>query len=311
MAVGGIFLDIRLPGPLAGAKETLARLLNPFGSGVQPEEPARVDVMPATREPEPLSAILEQAILVPSSRFPVDPEGQSALSLAARFAGPLNRLGEEYARGLVVYPFPDGSIVGCTGRRRFTIVVDERANLAILPWTILHGLYFLVSLLSALDRGLMLHAAALRLDGGVALFVGRSGSGKSTLVKLAGENRAIADDCVLIQEAGGGFFVRDTPFNQVTRRIKELLEPGAPAGLGLFLRKDSRVLLEPVSPGLASARILANHIHFFKHFPPRAARQAFRLTAELASLVPFFLLSFKRDNSFLGALKGVMGREKG
>jgi hypothetical protein len=50
---------------------------------------------------------------------------------------------------------------------------------------------------------------------------------------------------------------------------------------------------------------LANHIHFFRHFPRNAAEAAFRRTARLAAALPFFRLHFTRDESFMDALKGL------
>lgn len=305
LSIGGIAVTLSFSPGLESCAKTLGRLLANFARESAPENAARLDVVALAPSNGTLSEPIARALTVPTQRFPGNGSAQEAIEFAEPFSEELNRVAEGSGPDLAAYSFPEGCILGCPEERAFTLALDRRTKAKVLPWAVLHGLYFLYSLLVAYERGLMLHASALMIEGTAALFVGRSGSGKSTLVKLAGEERALADDCVLLREEGEGFLVCDTPFNQVLPKGKGTVAADAAAGLGLFLEQSAGVRVEQVSPGGASAHILANHIHFFRHFPKSAAKEAFRRTAKLAAALPFYRLYFTKDESFMDVLKGL------
>ena len=76
-------------------------------------------------------------------------------------------------------------------------------------------LRILSSYLALLAGGLLLHCAAVVVDGAVHLFLGRSGAGKTTLARkaLAEGFEVLSDDTAVLQYKGArGFFVSYVPF---------------------------------------------------------------------------------------------------
>jgi hypothetical protein len=64
-------------------------------------------------------------------------------------------------------------------------------------------------------RGLLLHAAALELDGRATLLLGHSGAGKTTALRLAGGRRLLGDDVALLtrpEDGEGDWLAHPHPF---------------------------------------------------------------------------------------------------
>jgi hypothetical protein len=159
--------------------------------------------------------------------------------------------------------------------------------------TISRAVQAAVGLFAPLYGGIMLHACSAEIDGGGCIFFGVSGAGKSTIANLVGRERLLADDGSLCFRRGGGCFTMPSPFTQVKARENagELI----PVERLFFLVKDENDFLEGVTPGEAISRIMHNHIHFFRYFPQREARETFMTVKEMVERFPTHNLHFTRD----------------
>jgi hypothetical protein len=102
--------------------------------------------------------------------------------------------------------------------------------------------------------GLVLHAAALELDGRAVLFVGPSGVGKSTAVALSDAGRCFAQDQVALVPSESGWFAWGLPGGTPARA---LLAPEAVYPLAAVLRVHQAGSGEPQLQRLAGAEALS------------------------------------------------------
>ncbi len=131
-------------------------------------------------------------------------------------------------------------------------VVDDPARHA--PW--LAAVCELVARDAPLRGCLLLHAGAVRADGGVALLVAPPGVGKTTAVRAAG-GRAFASNSVLVEVPDGVAppTVRAMPFNR--EPAPELEAPDAqPLVAFAFVHRHSRPAVEWMPGSLATMRLM-------------------------------------------------------
>ncbi|MBN1573170.1 MAG: hypothetical protein JW984_08245 [Deltaproteobacteria bacterium] len=149
-----------------------------------------------------------------------------------------------------------------------------------------------VGLFAPLYNGMMLHACSAEIDGGGYIFFGGSGAGKSTIADLMGRKRLLADDGSLCFRRGKDYCTMPSPFTQVPSRENrgELIQ----AKRFFFLIKDKDNFVEEVKPGEAILRIMHNHIHFFRYFPGKEAKETFISVKEIVERFPFYNLHFTR-----------------
>ncbi len=150
-----------------------------------------------------------------------------------------------------------------------------------------------VGLFAPLYGGMMLHACSAEINGGGYIFFGGSGAGKSTIADLIGKDRLLADDGSLLFRRGRCYYTMPSPFTQVSSR-KNCGETVS-AKRFFFLIKDEDDYLEEIKPGEAMLRILHNHIHFFRYFPEREAKETFTLVREIVERFPFHNIHFTRS----------------
>lgn len=137
-----------------------------------------------------------------------------------------------------------------------------------------------------------MHAAAVRVDGGVVLFVGESGSGKSTLARFLLEHGAceerIADDILPVAAVAKGL-VCLPPFPQLKLaadgqyRVAGVLPISAVYELN---RADDRLGVERYDPARA-ALAWVRHTVAARLFPDDVLRAQFQFAADAAH-VPVF-----------------------
>jgi hypothetical protein len=148
--------------------------------------------------------------------------------------------------------------------------------------------------------GLLLHSAGIVIDGGAWLMLGRSNAGKSTLAAaaLVAGRPILSDDINLLRPDGAGGFVSGAVPLTGDLRAHQIAEPDArfPVRGLLWLSQAETLGVEPMSPGEATARLLA--------CCPAVNTDPYRLDRVLSviervlSVLPMHTLRFRRDDSF-------------
>ncbi len=106
--------------------------------------------------------------------------------------------------------------------------------------------------------GLLLHAAAVVLDGRAFVLAGSEGSGKSTFAGLAESRgaRVLSDDLVLLDASGDAVAALGAPFRSTHRAPQT---PGRwPVAALLLAAHGPSPRLDPASPMIVRARLVAN-----------------------------------------------------
>ncbi len=162
----------------------------------------------------------------------------------------------------------------------------------------------LVALRLLLTGGLLVHSAAVALDGRGLVFAGRSDAGKSTVAHLALQSRhpVLSDDLNAITLQNGRFVIAPLPFTGD-------LEPHAvsreavPLGAILGLEKGSGEALRSMSRGEAVS-LLVRSAPYVNHDPIRIPLLLDR-AAEIAAAASTALLTFRREGDIWPILRDL------
>lgn len=185
-------------------------------------------------------------------------------------------------------------------------LTDQRASLRLPSCDPLRDLeYYLRIVMAALAYqrgGLLVHGAALVLDGQAHLFIGQSGSGKSTVVALSPHAVALGDDLVLLRPTAQGWQAYGTPFwNWQAGQRAGQTSQGALRGI-YKLVQSPEVRLEPLPRAAAVAELAANCP--IVNDVPEWWPGLLGVCRELASAVPVQRLFFRKDNAFWNVIAG-------
>jgi hypothetical protein len=141
---------------------------------------------------------------------------------------------------------------------------------------------------------IVLHAAAVVIDGKGAVFGGRADIGKTTLSRLCRAQGATLmndDRCALFMR-GGHPWVTATPWHGEEPEINAVEAPLA----GIFhLGQTPECRMTPLPPGLALARLLATGIAPF--YRKEGLEHALQLMATLLEKTPSFDFGVRPDHS--------------
>lgn len=164
--------------------------------------------------------------------------------------------------------------------------------------------YFLritCALLAFHEGGLLVHGAALLLDGVVSLFIGQSGSGKSTVVALSADATALGDDMVVLRPGAGEWTVHGTPFwNALTTARDGQTRSGRLTGIYKLIQ-DRDVYLEPMRDAAAAAELVANCP--VVNGDPAAVTGLLARCRQLVQAAPVQKLHFRKDPSFWAVIR--------
>ncbi len=133
-------------------------------------------------------------------------------------------------------------------------IIDDPARHA--PW--LAAVCELVARDAPLHGCFLLHAGAVRVEGGVALLIAAPGVGKTTAVRAAGE-RAFASNSVLVEGGDGpsSMRVRAMPFNR--EAAPELEAPDRSPLVALaFVHRHSLATVEWMPGSTATMRLMSH-----------------------------------------------------
>ncbi|HEX7154592.1 MAG TPA: hypothetical protein VF618_24115 [Thermoanaerobaculia bacterium] len=151
--------------------------------------------------------------------------------------------------------------------------------------------------------GLLVHSAAIALDGHGFLFAGPSGAGKSTVSRLAlaAEHAVLSDDLNALVRDGDGFRLLPLPFTGDLTRA-ELSRVAVPLDALVKLEKGDGESAR-VMPLSTAASLLVSAAPYVNQDPHRAQLLLDR-AAEVASTASRAILTFRRD----GDIWPILGR---
>ena len=154
----------------------------------------------------------------------------------------------------------------------------------------------LYALLAIRGGGLLVHAAGLRVNQVVHLFIGPSGSGKTTVVALSPEAAALNDDLIIVRPAEHGWLAYATPFWNLETHQQPNSGAGVPIAGIYRLVQDRNVYLESVSAASAVADLVANCP--VVNGAPAWLPALLDRCRQLARDVPVWRLHFRKDPGF-------------
>jgi hypothetical protein len=158
--------------------------------------------------------------------------------------------------------------------------------------------YFLRVVLALLVHqagGILMHTAAIVRNGRAYLFFGHSGSGKTTVCRVSDANyKILNDDLILLLPQGKSWLAHGTPFWNPTQ-TKPTNQSAPVAGMYL-LTQDTRVYVQELAPGKATAALISN-VPVIPQDPVRSI-PLLEALAQLHKNTPVYELHFLPDDSF-------------
>ncbi|HEX9984603.1 MAG TPA: hypothetical protein VGF69_15180 [Thermoanaerobaculia bacterium] len=152
--------------------------------------------------------------------------------------------------------------------------------------------------------GLLVHSAAIALDGQGILFAGPSGAGKSTVSRLALDARhaVLSDDLNALVRDGERFRLLPLPFTGDLTR-EELSSTAVPLQALVKLEKGDEEKLRPMHAGIAASLLVSAAPYVNQD----AARTQLLLERadEIASTATRVVLTFRRDGSIWPILRAL------
>jgi len=126
-----------------------------------------------------------------------------------------------------------------------TVISRDGFSTTPRPFALASALRSLVGWMLARQGGLLIHSAAVIINGFAVLCVGRSGAGKSTLAGFFTPEEALGDELIAMRMVGQRVTLHSTPFSGTLDR--PLWRQSARWALGLHLCKDHTARIEPIS----------------------------------------------------------------
>jgi len=153
------------------------------------------------------------------------------------------------------------------------------------------------SKLLALNKGMLLHAAAVVKDGKAFLFFGVQGAGKSTIARLSKRYKVLGDDIIAVRKAGNHYYAFSTPWKQ-----SSFIRPGRGAkgeiAAIFFIKKSDRISFKSLQPEHALMRMLSSHIHFLIYTKRSLAKKIFFTAADFTKRIPAYEMEFEKTRDF-------------
>ncbi|MBU0552236.1 hypothetical protein KKF91_06115 [Myxococcota bacterium] len=147
--------------------------------------------------------------------------------------------------------------------------------------------------------GLLIHAAAGVIEGEGWLLLGPSGAGKSTSARVAGFERVLTDEMVILTPGGpSGYQLWGTPFWSPGRARP--CDPGcAPLRQIVWLGKSPDLVITPLRPDEGAVYLLRCVTLYEEALPAR--RRAFEIACEVAEAAPSARLAVPKERAWAKA----------
>jgi hypothetical protein len=160
------------------------------------------------------------------------------------------------------------------------------------PYSIDGVLRIVHTLVLAKQGGLLLHSASAVRNGKAFLFAGVSGAGKTTIARLApADATLLTDEISYVRRQGDGYVAFGTPFTGELAKLGE--NASAPVAALYLLAQGSENRIDPIAPGEAARRLLANVLFFAED--EELVHCVFHSVFEFVSRVPVSRLTFVPD----------------
>jgi hypothetical protein len=140
--------------------------------------------------------------------------------------------------------------------------------------------------------GMILHAAAIDLEGRGMLFVAGADVGKTTLSSRISRERLLSDDGAVCLFRDGTASLVPSPFSQTP--VGGARPGDVRLSSVMFLIQDETEYIESIPPGEAMVSLLSNHVHFLRFMSPRNARLTFHIIEYIIEHIPIARLHFSR-----------------
>jgi hypothetical protein len=174
-------------------------------------------------------------------------------------------------------------------------------ELTFLPLLRVLVMYFLL----LRDRGVVLHASGLTIDGRAFLFLGRSGAGKTTLSRLflSRQDRCVlSDDRMIACKSADGFTAWGTPW---PGDLGVAVNQSAPLKGIFFLHKSDASQVRAISARQALDQLLA--VVSIPWYDRKLVATGLQLCEQLLAQVPLYELHFRPDEGVVDTLRPFVG----
>lgn len=220
-----------------------------------------------------------------------------------RFRYLINRVKENGGRPYIIFCISRSFFLHDIKARESTVFLDvTKYNADFTSTKILNLLRSTAFFLHLDSGGLLLHAAAVNINGKGYLFLGDSDSGKSTILSLVPQDSAFGDEAIVVRKKRDGYFMWPGPyghFNSDGSLIKNLSRKEVRVMKIFSLAKDSKTYTEHISTGHLVAETLYGHPLFVRCLDRDLLTKMVDLLFDLFKSVPCYRLHFEKNREFL------------
>ncbi len=169
--------------------------------------------------------------------------------------------------------------------------------------------WWLTGWLALRAEGMILHGAAVSLDGHGLAFIGPSGAGKTTIARWCreeGNATVLSDERILLWRDKQGWRVSGTPWYGELHQVSPLVVPLA--RLYLLRKADVNQFL-PLLPAKLLTHLISEA--FFPIWTPEGMEELVKAGEKLIREIPTGELNFVNDPSVVSYLKGLLRTPRG
>ena len=169
--------------------------------------------------------------------------------------------------------------------------------------------WWLTGWLAVRAQGMILHGAAVSLDGHGLAFIGPSGAGKTTIARWCrdeGNARVLNDERIVLWQDKQGWWVSGTPWYGELRQVSSLVVPLAQL---YFLRKADVNRFLPLPPAKVLTHLISEA--FLPIWTPEGMEGLVKAGEKLSREIPTGKLNFVNDPSVVNYLRELLRTPSG